>query len=93
VSAPKHAADVAHPHLTNVYQLAGDLVVLAGVGLKFMWVHMFGLLMLLVSSTFVTVLTFSFVIAGLPVVGVFVLLFGTMALGCVLAIKAMGKEQ
>lgn len=87
---PKHAAPIPHPHLTNAVQLAGDLGFLALVAWKFFYVHMFGVLILAVSATFVTVLTFMFVIAGLEVTAVFVMLVGVLGIAVGVAVKAMG---
>lgn len=87
---PKHAVPIPHPHLTNAVQLVGDLGFLALEAWKFFYAHMFGVLILSVASTFVTVLTFSFVIAGLQVTAVFVMLVGVLAIAVGVAVKAMG---
>jgi hypothetical protein len=90
---PKHAVPVPHPHLTNAVQLAGDLWFLTLLAWKFFYVHMFGVLILAVSATFVTVLTFSFVIAGLQVTAVFVMLVGVLGIAVGVAVKAMGERE
>jgi hypothetical protein len=90
MSMPKHAVPIPHPHLTNAVQLAGDLWFLVVEAWKFFYVHMFGVLILAVSTTFVTVLTFSFVIAGLQVTAVFVMLVGVLGIAVGVAVKAMG---
>lgn len=67
-----------------------DLWFLVVEAWKFFYVHMFGVLILAVSTTFVTVLTFSFVIAGLQVTAVFVMLVGVLGIAVGVAVKAMG---
>jgi hypothetical protein len=93
VTAPRHAVVVPHPHVTNAVQLAGDLWFLAVEGWKFLWVHMFGVLITAVAGTFVTVLTFTLVIAGFEVVAVFVMLAGVFGIAVGVAVKAMGDTK